>query len=518
MTTSSEKQGIVYLVGAGPGDPGLITVRGAECLRRADVVVYDNLASPLLLDLAPVAAERIYAGKKAEHHYKTQDEINALLVDRARAGHTVVRLKGGDPFVFGRGGEEAEFLEDYSIPWEVVPGITSAIAAAAYAGIPVTHRHINGSVHIVTGHESDSDSGAQIDWAQLAAAGGTIVVLMGVKNLPRISAELTTHGLAPDTPVALVRWGTTPRQQTLITTLANAATDATAAGIKPPAVCIIGEVVRLREKIAWVERRPLFGLRIAVTRPQDENARLSTLLRDAGAEVVQTPTLEKIPSTDLLLAKEMTTRLDTGEFDWIAITSGHGAREFAARLQEAGRDMRALARSRVAAIGQRTAQALRSLGIAPDLLVEDSTQEGLAAALIAQGASNVLVPRATQARDELESRLTSAGIPITVWPVYSMIPHAAGIAALLQHLDQGSIDLVTFTSARTFEALAEAAGETLQSRLRTVKIAVIGPITRAAIQGAGFDVAMESTRPDMESLAASILQWRLETNVSAPTT
>lgn len=510
MTTWTDKSGVVFLVGAGPGDPGLVTVRGAECLRRADVVVYDNLANPALLDLAPAGAERIYAGKKAEHHFKTQDEINSLLVDRARAGYTVVRLKGGDPFVFGRGGEEAEFLEDHKVPWEVIPGITSAIAAAAYAGIPVTHRDINGSVHIVTGHESDSASGVQIDWANLASSGGTIVVLMGVKNLPHISAELTSHGLSPATPVALVRWGTTPRQQTLITTLATAAADAVAAGIKPPAICIIGEVVRLREKIAWVERRPLFGLRIAVTRPHDENARLSELLRDAGAEVLPTPTLEKIPSTDLVLAKEITARLQNGDFDWVAVTSGHGAREFAARLQEAGSDMRALARSRIASIGHRTAVALRENGIVADLVVAESTQEGLATALIAEGARAVLVPRAAQAREELENRLAAAGIALTVWPVYDMVPHADGIAALLHHLEQKSVDLITFTSARTFEALAGAAGGALRDALSGAKIAAIGPITRAAITQAGFAVDVESPQSAMESLAAAIVQWRRE--------
>jgi len=505
--SNSPVQGIVYLAGAGPGDPGLVTLRTVDCLRRADVIIYDNLANPTLLDHARPGAELIYAGKKADLHIKTQDEINHLLADRARAGKVVVRLKGGDPFLFGRGGEEAAWLTSHGIAWEVVPGVTSAIAVPAYAGIPVTHRMVNGSLHIVTGHEGASDSGVEIDWSVLARSQGTIVILMGVKNLAFIAEQLMEHGLPGSTPVAMIRRGTLPEQQTLITQLDRAAKDVAAAAIKPPAVCVIGEVVRLREQLAWVEQRPLFGVRVAMTRPRDENDTLARALTSLGAEVLTTPTLCLHPLPCDANAQSVFSRLEAGEFDWVALTSGNGVREFMRMIMDSGRDARALSRAKIAVIGARTADALRAHNLSPDLICENPTQEGLAADLLAQAPRRVLVPRAAVARPQLEHQLSSAGIAVEILPLYAMQPDAAGIEKLRHMLERQLVHVVTFTSARTFEALQEMAGAPLPGLLEKCAIAVLGPVTRAAVEKAGLTVAIEAEKSDMISLSKAIADW-----------
>lgn len=508
-----EKRGIVYLVGAGPGDAGLITVRGVDCLRRADVVVYDNLANPALLNHAPPHAELVYAGKKAEQHTKTQDEINDILAERAASGLTVVRLKGGDPFLFGRGGEEAGWLHDHGIDWEVVPGVTSAVAVPAYAGIPVTHRMMNGSLHVVTGHESHG-VGPEMDWDVLARAGGTIVILMGVKNIGMICESLMTHGLAPETPLAMVRWGTMPEQQTMISTVAKAAQDLSESGMKPPAVCVIGEVVRLRDELAWVEQRPLFGLRVAVTRPVDENETLTTALTDLGAEAIATPTLRVSPLPANDAARKQIEALSEGKFDWLALTSANGVRQFCETLSDCGKDARSLAKCRVAVIGARTAQALQARGIRPDLVADDATQEGLAAALAEAGAKQVLIARAKVAREHLENRLRETGAQCEVLPLYETVPDEHGIARLVSFLEREKVQAITFTSARTFEALAEAVRASdehkdggLVKLLAGVAVAVIGPVTRQAVEDAGINVQICAERADMESLASAVVDW-----------
>lgn len=504
-------EGIVYLVGAGPGDAGLITVRGADCLRRADVVVYDNLANPELLRHAPAGAELIYAGKMADQHTKSQAEINEILSDRASRGLTVVRLKGGDPFLFGRGGEEASWLADRGISWQVVPGISSALAVPAYAGIPITHRIMNGSLHVVTGHENIDGVGPDVDWSVLAKSRGTIVILMGVKNLTMISSQLIRHGLSGDTPVAMIRWGSLAEQQTLVSRLDKVAEAVAAAGMKPPAVCVIGEVVNLRESLAWVEKRPLFGMRIAVTRPAEENDTLAEALDALGAEVVRTPTLKVAPRALDAVGFEILNRLGAKRFDWVVLTSGNGARLFAATLADNNKDARWLAGCRLAAIGGRTAETMRAHGLVANLVVTDSRQETLAEALLAKKPRNVLIARAAQARPVLEDRLNAAGVKTAVLPLYDTIPDPNGIAHLLDMLDRKKINAVTFTSARTFEALAEAAevdNMLIGDILQDCAVAVIGPITRAAIENEGVAVTIESPAPDMKSLAQAIAAWR----------
>lgn len=505
---ADENRGTVYLVGAGPGDPRLITLRAVECLRRADVVVYDHLANVSLLSYAQPEAELIYAGKKARQHIKTQDEINALLLEKARSGKRVVRLKGGDPFVFGRGGEEAQWLTEHGIAWEVVPGITSAIAVAAYAGIPVTHRDVTGSLHIITGHESDSTGVPETDWAALARTGGTIVILMGVRNLPFIARTLMGNGMDPNVPVALIRWGTMAEQETMISRLSSVEADMETAGMKPPAICVIGHVVKLRKELAWVERKPLFGLRIAVTRPVDENNALRNALEALGAEVASTPTLKLVPVPASEAAEKEFGLLEAGDYDWLCITSANGARHFARMLNETGRDVRRLHRCRVAAIGGRTAEALRGVGIIPDLVSESATQEGLAGELKLAGARRVLIARAQEARSVLEDILKEAGAETQVLSLYRAEPDHHGIQQLQHLLRRQQVHCITFTSARTFEALAEAVGAELPGLLENFAIAVIGPITRQAVEKAGVSVAIESPAANMKALADSIGKWR----------
>ncbi len=500
--------GIVYLVGAGPGDPGLITVRGVDCLRRADVVVYDNLANPDLLRYAPHDAEVIYAGKMADQHTKTQDEINEILVEKARQGLTVVRLKGGDPFLFGRGGEEAGQLKENGIRWEVVPGVTSAIAVPAYAGIPVTHRSVNGSLHIVTGHENRDGLGADIDWSVLAKSQGTLVFLMGVKNLPMISEELMKHGMPGDMPVAMVQWGTLAEQKTVVSTLEHMVADVSAAGIKPPAVGIVGNVVKLREELAWFEKRPLFGTRVAVTRPAEENDTLAAHLQALGADVVRTPTLQVVPLELSSEGRDQLQAMGRGAFDWIVITSGNGARLFCDLLLKFGKDARWLAGCKVAAIGERTADALRDRGLIADLVATDARQEGLLKELLAVDPRRVLIARALQARPVLEESLSAAGVEVQILPLYQTIPDTVGIGRLKNWLKRGKLHVVTFTSARTFEAFAEALDEPPRDALSGVAAAVIGPITKAAVEGAGVPVAVVSPIATMEALAESILAQR----------
>lgn len=505
---SSDEKGKVYLVGAGPGDVGLLTLRGAECLRRADVVIYDNLANPALLRFAPAGAELIYAGKKADQHTKSQDEINALLVERARAGLTVVRLKGGDPFLFGRGGEEAAYLIDNAIPWEVVPGVSSAIAVPAYAGIPVTHRSVNGSLQVVTGHENVEGLGADLDWSVLAQSRGTIVMLMGVKNLGFISRQLVEHGMSPATPVALVQWGTRAQQKTLVSNLDKVVDDVAAHGIRPPAITIIGEVVSLRQTLAWVEQRPLFGVRVAVTRPLGENDELTRRLEELGAEVLHTPTLELVPLEPTGSEQQSLAELSRGGFDWLIFTSGNGVRHFMRVWKQGGYDVRQLGGTRIAVVGDRTAGALEPMGIRPDVIARDSSQEGLAAELAARDCRRVLIARAQEARPVLEDELAKAGKDVGILPVYRMDACASGIAYLEELLESKALEVVTFTSARTFTAWAEAGQSDTRALMDGVAAAAIGPVTAGALKDAGIHPAIVSDRADMGTLADAICRWK----------
>ena len=360
------KSETVYLIGAGPGDPGLITVRGRECISLADVVVYDYLANGELLKHAKPDAELIYAGKIGGAHNHAQSQINDLLVAKATAGKRVARLKGGDPFVFGRGGEECEALVAAGISFEVVPGVTAAIGAAAYAGIPLTHRQVTTSVAFVTGHENPDKEVTDVDWEKLSLGSGTVVFYMGVKNLPQIAANLMANGRSPDTPVALIRWGTRAEQEVLTGRLADIADKVRKSGFKAPAITIVGEVVNLRKRLRWFDNRPLFGRNILVTRAADQAGEFSRLLAVHGARVFECPTISLVKPDSLA---ELDAAIDAiASYDWLILTSGNAVRHFFGRLYARGLDARALAACRVAAVGPKSAAAVREYGIIPDLV------------------------------------------------------------------------------------------------------------------------------------------------------
>lgn len=497
---------IVYLIGAGPGDPGLITVRGLECIAAADAVIYDYLAAPVLLQHAAPGAELIYVGKKGGDHTLPQEDINALIVAKARENKIVARLKGGDPFVFGRGGEEAEVLVEAGIPFEVVPGVTSAVAATAYAGIPLSHRKLTSTIAFVTGHEDPGKEESGIDWPALARGIGTLVFFMGVKNLPRIVAELTGHGRSPQTPAALVRWGTTSAQVTVSGTLADIVERVRQAGLKAPAIIVVGEVVGLRERLQWFERRPLFGKRIVVTRARDQASGLLKALSDLGADCLECPTIQvTAPDDPGPLDRAIA---DLKRFDWIVFTSVNGVSRFFERLFGSGRDVRALGHLRTAAIGPATAERLKSFGLASDLVPETYRAEAVAAAFRRQeiAGRSILLPRAQEARLVLPEELAAMGAAVREVAAYKTEPAAGGCAALIGRLEERTVDLITFTSSSTvqnFKALLPEAR--FRELTEGVAAACIGPITAATARQLGFDVRIEAPTYTIPGLIDAVL-------------
>ncbi|HZR14079.1 MAG TPA: uroporphyrinogen-III C-methyltransferase [Acidimicrobiia bacterium] len=487
----------VYLVGAGPGDPGLLTVRGAEVLARADVVVHDRLASAALLELAPREAERIDVGKAPGRVEMEQHDIDALLVERGRAGQTVVRLKGGDPFVFGRGGEEAEALAAAGVPFEVVPGITSAIAAPAYAGIPVTHRGLSTHFTVVTGHEDPAKGRTDVDWEALARAGGTLVVLMGVGRLPAIVDRLLAGGLPPDTPVAAVRNGTRLDQASVRGTLATIAS----LDVRAPSAIVVGPVAAL--DLAWFESRPLFGRTVVVTRAREQASGLRARLEDLGAQVVELPAIA-IEPVDVVLP-------DLGAYEWLVLTSANGVDALFDRgLRPAGLDARALAGLRIAAIGPGTASALATRGITADLVPERFVAESLLDAFPAPGgargrAARVLLARAEQARDVLPDGLRARGYDVDVLVLYRTTTSRPDDAALAAVRD-GRVDAVTFTSSSTVRNLCEVLGGPLADRPSGGPLVVsIGPVTSATARDLGVRVDAEATEHTIDGLVAALV-------------
>ena len=476
--------GHVFLVGAGPGDPGLITVAGVEALSQAEVVVYDRLVNPRLLDLAPKDAERVFVGKGPKQHMMPQEEINELLVARAREGKRVVRLKGGDPFVFGRGGEEAEALAAAGVPFEVVPGVTSAVAAPAYAGIPVTHRSLASSVAFVTGHEDPTKGAPDVDWERLATAVDTLVLLMGVGQLPQIVERLLAAGRASETPAAVIEWGTLPRQRTVVGTLGDIVAKVEEAGIGAPAVAVVGEVVRLRETLRWFESRPLFGLRVLVTRTREQASDLSRALVAAGAEPVELPTIEIMPRYDEARLARAVDALAEAAYDWLIFTSANAVEIFFEFMSDRRLDARSV-RAQVAAIGPGTAEALRQRGIVADLVpaAESYTAEGLLAAFeqIELTDRRVLLPRAEGARDVLIEGLHERGATVDEVTLYIAAPPKDADAEGLRRLRAGEIDIVTFASSSAVRNLVSMLGDDLEP-LRRCRIAAIGPITAQTVQ------------------------------------
>ena len=487
--------GKVYLVGAGPGDPELLTLKGKRALQKASVVFYDHLAPDQLLNLAPVTAEHIYVGKKRSSHSYAQDEINAMLVDRARAGHTVVRLKGGDPYLFGRGGEEAEALAIAGIPFEVIPGVTSPAGISAYAGIPLTHRNHTSVVSIVTGHETNA-----IDWDRFGNS-ETLVILMGLSNFDEIAKRIIASGRSPDTPVAAIRWGTRPDQRVIEGTLTTLPALIHASALKPPATIIVGEVVRLRAQLNWYERLPLFGQRIVVTRPLGQSAGLITRLRDLGAQPIEIPTIQIDSASDYAPLDRAIAHLHT--YDFLIFTSVNGVHAFFDRLDRSPHDLRNL-RAQLAAIGPATRDALEAAHLKVDLMGQEYVAESLITALASQPLQGrrVLLIRAAVARDVLPAELREREALVEVVEAYRTIA-APDLANRLQQLATDPPDWITFTSSSTVENFVQAAGS---GHFTQAKAASIGPVTSATLWKHGIKPAVEASVYTVDGLIDGILK------------
>lgn len=504
MSDANKKNlGSVYLVGAGPGDPGLITIRGLQLLESADVVVHDRLVDPRMVALCADTAEVIDVGKAPRGRRGLQQEVNELLIARAREGKSVVRLKGGDPFVFGRGGEEAEALAEAGVTFEVVPGVTSAVAAPAYAGIPLTHRGVASSATIVTGSEAPDKEGSDIDWEILARSGGTLVVLMGFENLESIAASLVQGGRGFDTPVALVQWGSQPTQHTVVGTLADIGEKAARAGLSPPVVAVIGEVVALREKLRWFDNRPLFGKRVLVTRSRTQASSLSEMLSREGGQPIELPTIETRPLKSTEKLDAALAKLST--YDWVLFTSANTVTAVFERLVALGMDARAFGTAKVGAIGQATASALSGWGILsldflPDRPVSESVVEGLEDRGLK--GSKVLVPGARVRRDTLRRGLERLGALVDDIAVYETTVPEKAEARAREVLAPG-VDAVTFTSTSTVSNLADLLNGDL-SLLGDATIACIGPITAEAARETGLRVEVVPEQSTVAGLVESL--------------
>jgi uroporphyrinogen III methyltransferase/synthase len=507
MSTSTKAT--VYLVGAGPGDFGLVTLRAKECIETADVIVYDHLANPEMLSWARDDAEIVYAGKEAGGSQLSQQEINAILIDKAREGKQVVRLKGGDPFVFGRGAEEAQAIADAGIPFEIVPGITSAIAGPAYAGIPMTHRAHNSHVTFFTGHEDPAKAESAIDYAALAKLGGTQVMLMGVERLGSITNEMLKHGVSGDLPVALVRSATTGQQQTLTGTLSDIAQKAIANDFKAPAVAVFGEVVGLRDALNWYEKRPLFGKRIVVTRTRKQASVLSNKLRALGAHVIELPTIRIEPPSNLREFAELVQ--DAHMYEWIVFTSANGVEAFFDIFFKLYDDAREIGAVRIAAIGPATAQRVKDFHLHVDLQPDEFVAEAVSREFKKQGSIEnlrILLVRAEKARDTLPKELAGLGAIVDEAFAYRTVPETRDTSGARRELAQDGADLITFTSSSTVENFV-ALGLPWPKGMR---IASIGPITSKTVRDQGLKVDVEARRHDINGLVQAIRELFTEKN------
>jgi uroporphyrinogen III methyltransferase / synthase len=488
----------VYLVGAGPGDPGLITVKGRKILERADSILYDHLASERLLDLAPAHAERVYVGKKRAVHEATQEEITAMLIERARRGETVVRLKGGDPFIFGRGGEEVEALTAAGIPFEIVPGVTTPLGMAAYSGVPLTHREHTSAVTFVSGHSVEA-----IDWSKVGAS-ETIVLFMGIVNFPAIARELIKHGRSPKTPAMAVRWATRPDQQTIVGTLEDLPARIEKTGMKPPATIVIGEVVALRERFNWFEKLPLFGQRIIVTRDRRQSSMLAEPLEALGAETLFVPVIEIADPSEASPLERAIHNL--ASYDWLIFTSANGVRHFVEALDRSDVDLRAL-RAKLCAIGSATRAAVEALHLRVDVMPAEYVAESLVEALAAEDlrAKRILLPRAAVARDLVPVTLRERGAVVDVVEAYrTIIPEDA--AARAKEALARKPHWITFTSSSTVRNLLAVTG---RDALEGIKVASIGPVTSATAREASLTVDVEADPHTIEGLVEAIAGTRV---------
>nr|ADI22610.1 uroporphyrinogen-III methylase [uncultured verrucomicrobium HF0500_16O23] len=502
------EKGTVYLVGAGPGDTGLLTMRGAELLSRADVIVYDALCNPSLLKLAPSAAEVIFGGKRAADHTIPQDQLNQLLVDKAGDGKTVVRLKGGDPFVFGRGGEEAVELSEAGVPFEIVPGISSAIAAPAYAGIPITHRDHCSSYTVITGHEQPSKGGeSAVDWGQLSSDPGTKIILMGVDRIRSIADRLMENGLSRDTSVGMVRWGTTGRQETLIGQIDDIADLVDKNNFQSPAVTVIGSVVNLREKLNWFEKLPLFGQRVVVTRTRQQASVLTGQLTELGAEVLEMPTIRIEEPDDKITLKDGL--LGLGSYQWLIFTSPNGVERFFDYFFKAFDDIRDIGGCRIAAIGPATAAKLKDLHLNIDLMPEDYTAAGVVKSFQESKDytienENVALFRAQVANSELPKALEKLGAIIDDIPVYKTVPETEDVTGAVSMMEEGGADWITFTSSSTVENFNARFGIVKSLEQHGMKPISIGPETSKTLRNLGVEPAIEASTHTIAGMVTAL--------------
>lgn len=500
----------VTLVGAGPGDPGLLTLRGRDAMAQADVIVYDALANTSLLGHARPGAELIYVGKIADQHALPQEEINALLVEKARMGRNVVRLKGGDPYIFGRGGEEGEYITACGIDFEEVPGISSAVAAPAYAGIPLTHRDFVSAVTIITGHEKPGKENSAHNWHSYAASGSTLVFLMGVKNLPHICSSLLVAGMAADMPAAIIYRGTTPEQRTLVSTVERLPADAAAAGFTNPSVIVVGRTVALRERLDWFSGKPLLGRTIVVTRAREQASSIARELTDLGARVIQCPSIAIRPVSDYSVCDAAIAHLR--DYSWVVFTSVNGVKYFWRRLQKAGLDSRALSGIKIAAIGPATAAAVAEHGVNADLLPPTYVAESVAQAMKEQMGEDltgqrVLLPRAVKARSALPDELTGAGAVVDVAPIYETVPDTSESVNVRRVLQDGALSCVTFGSSSTVENfLGMVSAEELKAHPE-VLLAAIGPVTAATLTKYGLVPQIQPAEFTIPGMIKAIVEY-----------
>ncbi|MBB5351196.1 uroporphyrinogen III methyltransferase/synthase [Haloferula luteola] len=501
--SSMKNEGICYLVGAGPGDLGLVTLRAKECVERADVVIYDALSSPEILRWMKKGAEKVYVGKRAKNHAMSQEAINALIVERTQAGQHVVRLKGGDPMIFGRGGEEAAELAAAGVAFEIVPGISSSIGGPAYAGIPVTHRDHCSQLTIFTGHEDPTKEDSSIDYAQLAKAPGTKVFLMGVARLRAIADSLVAGGADPETPMALVRWATTGSQKTLVGTLGTMADLAEAADFQSPAVAVVGDVVKERAKIQWFERRPLFGRRIVVTRTREQAGGLSRELAGLGADVIELPTIRiELPEDRQGFAEGVA---NAHEYDWLVFTSPNGVQRFFDGFFAVYEDARSLGNPKIAVIGEGTAAKVREYHFGVDLIPEKYVAEGLVEAFAEESIENltVLWVRAAEARDVVFDGLTALGAIVDECVAYRTVPETEDPTGAVAKLQSEGADLITFTSSSTVDHFFQLG---MPWPVGCVA-GSIGPVTSETLRKHGVEPAFEAKKHDIPGLVTAIREW-----------
>jgi len=504
----TDKTGTVYLIGAGPGDPGLLTIKAKECIETADVVVYDYLASPFLLNYAKSDAQIIYVGKKGGDHTLSQDKINLLLVNKAKQGFDVARLKGGDPFVFGRGGEEAQMLLSHKVPYEVVPGVTSAIAAPAYAGIPITHRDHTSFVSFITGHEDPTKKDTSMQWDVYAKSDATLVFLMGVKNLENIVKNLVKHGKPSETPIALVRWGTTARQKTVTGTLETIVERVKQAKLKSPAIIVIGHVVSLRDELAWFDKRPLFGKRIVITRARAQASDLVSKLSKLGALCIEIPTIQIVPPEDTAPLKKSIENIK--DYDWLVFTSVNGVKFFFDVLFDMGHDVRVLGHLKFACIGPVTKEMLKSYSIISDILPKTYRAESVIDAFSTVEIKNkkVLLPRAKQARTILPEELTKMGAQVDDVVAYETRLNSDGKKELISLLEDNEIDAITFTSSSTVSNfMSQLEPKNAKKLLKNVVIASIGPITSDTARSLDIEPDIEAKEFTIQGLVNSLLAY-----------